>query len=271
MGINNDLNLNFSLTPPLNFEELNKSSVEQQADAIVEAYPELSRDEVISYVQYYNSIGVDLNQNAINNLLAGDPVLADPAVVNTVMSTIIESKNGNPWLNANPFATFFILFLELQSELSKIKVAEGMTQATMINLTLDMSKDLAGIIKQIYENEAHQLMVAAICAGVGGGLSAIGGGFSIGTGNMGWQAMGQGMGQIVTMAEKLVASDIALQRASLEFFKTIIENAMKVLQDRGMGSASESQRTADEMISQILQKLDKIIDEAYKAHGFQVH
>lgn len=276
-----DLNLNIQL-PPIDFNLLNQAgnTTGQQADMIAASYPELSRDEIMSYVEFYNSLGVPIGKDAIDNLVGGNPIIADPAVVNAVASEVVQSLE-NPWFAPNPFATFFILFMELQAELTKIKVAEGLLTGEMINMSLDTAKDLAGITKAIYENEAQQAMVSAFVNLAGGiascacsamafkSISAGGqAGFARATA---WGSLGGGLGQLATAADKFATYHFQMKRAMLEWNKTIVEAALKVIQDRGISSPAEAQRTADEMISQILQKLDKIIDEAYRAHGFQVH
>lgn len=275
-----ELNTNVQL-PPIDFSLLNQAgnTKEQQADMIAESYPELSRDEVMSYVDFYNSLGIPIGQDAIDNLVGGNPILTNPVVVNEIATEVVESLE-NPWFSPNPFATFFILFMELQNKLSEIKVAEGMVTASMIGLSLDMAEDLAGIISEIYENEAKQAIVSGICNLIGGTISAVCGGMGLsraGAGKAGIAqagalgAIGSGVGQVFSAIDKFATAHFQFRRATLEYSKTIIENALKVIQDRGMSSSAEAQRTADEMISQILQKLDKIIDEAYRAHGFQVH
>ncbi len=61
-----------------------------------------------------------------------------------------------------------------------------------------------------------------------------------------------------------------MKKAALEATKTLTENALKVA-ERRLSSASDAYKTADEMITQILQNLQKVIDEAYKAHGWSTH
>ncbi|CCB92074.1 putative uncharacterized protein [Waddlia chondrophila 2032/99] len=274
-----DLNLNMDLPPPSFFEELNQQTTQQQINTLSVAYPELSQDEIVAYVEFYSDLGIPFNTDALQNLLAGDPILTEPRAANTALNEIVASTK-NIWFSPNPFATFFILFLELQAKLTEIKVAEAEVMSTMINLTLDMAEDLAGIIHEIYENEAKKAIVSGVMNLVGGlasagfgaaGLSKIGGGAAGIAQAQSLGAIGGGIGQISSAIDKFVTAGFDFRRADLEYSKTIIENALKVLQDRGMASASEAQRTADELIAQILQKLDKIIDEAYRAHGFQVH
>lgn len=274
-----DLNLNMDLPPPSFFEELNQQTTQQQINTLSVAYPELSQDEIVAYVEFYSDLGIPFNTDALQNLLASDPILTEPRAANTALNEIVASTK-NIWFSPNPFATFFILFLELQAKLTEIKVAEAEVMSTMINLTLDMAEDLAGIIHEIYENEAIKATVSAWCNLAGGlasagfgalGLSKIGGGAAGIAQAQSFGAIGGGIGQISSAVDKFVTAHFDKIRADLEYSKTIIENALKVLQDRGMASASEAQRTADELIAQILQKLDKIIDEAYRAHGFQVH
>lgn len=274
-----DLNLNMDLPPPSFFEELNQQTTQQQINTLSVAYPELSQDEIVAYVEFYSDLGIPFNTDALQNLLAGDPILTEPRAANTALNEIVASTK-NIWFSPNPFATFFILFLELQAKLTEIKVAEAEVMSTMINLTLDMAEDLAGIIHEIYENEAWKAIASGICNFIGGlasagfgaaGLSKIGGGAAGIAQAQSLGAIGGGIGQISSAIDKFVTAHFDFRRADLEYSKTIIENALKVLQDRGMASASEAQRTADELIAQILQKLDKIIDEAYRAHGFQVH
>lgn len=268
-----DLNLNIQL-PPIDFNLLNQAgnTTEQKADMIAASYPELSRDEIMSYVQFYDSLGVPIGQNAIDNLVAGNPALGDPAVITAVTSEVVQSLE-NPWFAPNPFATFFILFMELQAELTKIKIEEGMLTGEMINMSLDTSKDLAGITKAIYEKQAEMAIVSAICTGIGGAFSAVMGGVGLAKPGqaMSWGAIGGGGQAIMGSIDKFIQSGLLKDQALLEWSKTIVEAALKVIQDRGISSPAEAQRAADEMISQILQKLDKIIDEAYRAHGFQVH
>ncbi|ADI38954.1 hypothetical protein [Waddlia chondrophila] len=274
-----DLNLNMDLPPPSFFEELNQQTTQQQINTLSVAYPELSQDEIVAYVEFYSDLGIPFNTDALQNLLASDPILTEPRAANTALNEIVASTK-NIWFSPNPFATFFILFLELQAKLTEIKVAEAEVMSTMINLTLDMAEDLAGIIHEIYENEAWKAIASGICNFIGGlasvgfgiaGLSKIGGGAAGIAQAQSLGAIGGGIGQISSAIDKFVTAGFDFRRADLEYSKTIIENALKVLQDRGMASASEAQRTADELIAQILQKLDKIIDEAYRAHGFQVH
>ncbi len=275
-----DLNLNMELPQPSFFEGLNNQSTEQQAQTLSVAYPELSQDEIIAYVEFYSNLGIPFNADALQNLLAGDPILTTPVTVSGVMTEVVESLE-NAWFSPNPFATFFVLFLELQSKLSEIKVAEAEVMSSMINMSLDMAEDLAGIIREIYNNEAKKAIVSGICNLVGGLVSMGAGAYGIAKIRPGSQAgiasaqsagaIGSGFGQVMTAVDKFVTAAFDFRRADLEYSKTIIENAIKVIQDRGMSSASEAQRAADELISQILQKLDKIIDEAYRAHGFQVH
>ena len=274
-----DLNLNMDIPPPTFFEELNQGTTQQQAETLSVAYPELTQDEIVAYVEYYNELGIPFGADALQNLLAGDPILTDPVVIDSVMAETWETLE-NPWFSPNPFATFFVLFLELQSKLSEIKVAEAEVMSSMINMSLDMAQDLAGIVREIYNNEAKKAIASGICNLVGGlvsmgagayGLSKIGGGQKGIAAAQSAGAIGSGFGQVMTAIDKFVTAAFDFRRADLEYSKTIIENAIKVIQDRGMSSASEAQRTADELISQILQKLDKIIDEAYRAHGFQVH
>jgi len=274
-----DLNLNMELPQPSFFEGLNNQSTEQQAQTLSVAYPELSQDEIIAYVEFYSNLGIPFNADALQNLLAGDPILTQPNSVSGVMTEVVKSLE-NAWFSPNPFATFFVLFLELQSKLSEIKVAEAEVMSSMINMSLDMAQDLAGIIREIYNNEAKKAIVSGICNLVGGlvsmgagayGLAKIPGGQAGIASAQSAGAIGSGFGQVMTAVDKFVSAGFDFRRADLEYSKTIIENAMKVIQDRGMSSASEAQRAADELISQILQKLDKIIDEAYRAHGFQVH
>ncbi len=256
---------------PIDLSTMNQSEKQNLAETMVSNNPDLTMDQAVDMLTYVESMGVNLDQSHIDNLQTGNPILVPPAVVDAVVSEVLSNIEGNAWFSPNPFATITICMLELQAELSKIKLEEGMIQSVMINTTLDMAKDLADTIKDIHHNEAMMHIAAAVAAGIGGIANAIGGAGSIKTGNMGYQALGQGIGQIATMGEKIVAAILTLDKAQLEYSKTIIENAMRILQDRGMSSASEAQRAADEMISQILQKLDKIIDEAYRAHGFQVH
>lgn len=259
------------IQPPVNQSVENQSEKKNLAQNMVANNPDLTMDQAVDMLTYIESMGTNLNQSNVDNLQTGNPILVKPAVVDSVVSEVLSSKEGNPWFEANPFATIAICLLELAADLSQIKLNEGMVQSMMINTTLDMAQDLASIIKDIHENEAMMHIAAAVSAGIGGVANAVGGAASVKTGNLGYQAMGQGVGQIATMGEKIVAAILTFDKAQLEYSKTIIENAMRVLQDRGMASAGEAQRSADEMIGQILQKLDKIIDEAYRAHGFQVH
>lgn len=279
MDGNVNLNLNMEIPPPSFFEGLNKQTTQQQAETLSVAYPELSQDEIVAYVEFYNDLGIPQSAETLEKLLSGDPILPPPVTLDGVMGGVVEAK-GNPWLSPNPFATFFVLFMELQSKLSEIKVAEGLVASEMINMSLDMAEDLAGLIKDIYENEAQKaiwtgivnLAVGLISAGctfaafknIGGGQAGIARAQS-------WGAAGSAVGQLGGAASSFISAGFDLRKAELEYAKTIVENALRVIQDRGISSAIESQKTADELISQILQKLDKIIDEAYRAHGFQVH
>lgn len=279
-----ELNTGAPNLTPANYDLIKApgDTTQQKAEMLMKENPELSRDEAVSFVQYFQDLGIPIGKDAADGVVGSNPVLVKPTNVDKAAGEV-ENAKENPWFSPNPFATFFVLFLELQSKLSEIKVAEGMVASGLVNMSLDMAKDLANITKEIYENEAKQAIASGICNLVGGLASATGGAMGLGVirGGKGGQvgiakataygAIGGGAGQIAGAVDKFVQAHFQFRRAVLEFSKTVIENSLKIIQDRGMSSAAEAQRTADEMISQILQKLDKIIDEAYRAHGFQVH
>ena len=138
---------------------MTRAVAESLVDRMIVTNPELEpfRDELVDAMDAQLQGLVTYAQNVLDDLQGGDPVLADPLTIDVGNADLIAEVNGNPWLAANPYATFFLLFLEVCSEMSKIKLNEGMMLSEMTNLIMDMAKDQASLIKQIYELEAKSV------------------------------------------------------------------------------------------------------------------
>lgn len=258
-------------------------TTEQQIEAFQTAYPDMPKDEIVAFVNFYQGVmQLDTSKLNFDTVTPNDPQLNSPKGLSGTAGT--ENTSGtsgnfkeNPWLSANPFATFFTIFLELQAELTKIKVAEGMMEGQIMMDSLSMAKDLAKVVKDLKKEEMLMNIASAITSGLGAVFSIVisTAGFANkgpnGEFNQGYSLFGQGTQSAVNMAEKTLHAIINAKQAELEFTKTIMESCLRLLQDRGISTHTEAQKTADEMISQLLQKLDKIIDEEMRAHGFQVH
>lgn len=250
---------------------------EATVDKMIAQNPDLAsiRDELVSYVtSQFQGIVSQYEQRVLDHMTGSNPVLNFPETAKGADIAQIQRGMDNPWFKANPYATFFSLFLDLSAEMSKIKMNEGMMMAHFTDLVLSMSKDQAEIVKEIHETEAMMHIAAAVANAVGG-VACIGGGYMgitrFQTTGMAWTTVGQGIGQLTTAAEKAIDAVFTFHRAELEYMKTINENAMRVLQDRGITAAVDAFKAGDEVISQVLQALNKMIDEAFKAHGFQIH
>lgn len=272
------------LSAPIDLSQVSHSEIEQAADTLIQEGSPFTKDELISQLTYMKDHGITLQQKNIDNVLSGDPILSSPEILTIGLDELNEIVAANPWMEANPFATFVINFLELSALMSKIKLDEALTHiAGSINMIMSMAQDQAELIMDSAEAEAMMHFASAAAAAAGGAFMAASGGIGLAKlkGKNVSQAqitrvqsfnmiVGQAMPQFMTSFEKVVHGVGTLHKGAIDAFKTIIENALKI-EERRLNSAIDSYKAADDQIREILQTLGKIIDEAYKAHGFQVH
>lgn len=284
------------LNTPIDFSSLDQTKIQQKATQLAKNSP-LAQDTIEKFLTHLVKNGGELGSSELDALEADNPILvfSDTSTSNAAkMQKVIDA---NPWFSPNPLVAFMINFMELLVEMMKIKLVEAIeVLAPAINMIMKMAKDIAHLIKDIAHKEMAMHIAAAVAAGVTATASVLSVAYSIGeissakTEVMGGpegktptkelsvaegmriagytqaiQQMGSAVGKIT---EESTAAAMKMQKAPLEALKTIIEHALKIIGDRRMNSAIDAYKEADSIVSQLLQNLQKIIDENIRAHGF---
>jgi hypothetical protein len=181
-------------------------------------------------------------------------------------------------------ATFTVIYLELAAVLSQAKLEEGMIAADSVILMAQLAEEIADLIIELGEAERDAYIVSA-CMALASGVTQIAGGFAAikmsrvqgehgmttDSGLLSTRTMQvQGISKLFDAGDAISKAIHAMKKAELDALKTITENMLKAMERRASG-ATEEYKANNDMLTQVLQNLQKIIDEAYKAHGWQVH
>lgn len=213
-------------------------------------------------------------QTYINNINSSEPRLI-PKGNDDIKAKSDCLAKGNPWLAANPLATFTICFLELSYVLAQLKLREAELGAQTILAMTALTGDIAQLIKDIGEAEAIGHFVSAGMA-LGSAVTNLVGGGLARSGNPNAGIMQSRMAQVTGTAalfnvgDEIAKGIITLQKSTMEATKAFAENEKQLLQDQ-LGKAADAYKTAEGMLDQILQTLVKLYDESYRAHGWQTH
>jgi len=267
--------------------------IQQQGQAQDPNYP-LSVDDIVSQLQYLKDNGISLNQGMVDNLDAGEPALTTPPADpggggGGVVQQTGAAMQSNPWLNANPYAVLNMVMLDLAFEMAQAKLEEGLQASTTIMDMTSMAADIAQTDIEIGQTEFESDVVSG-CMQLAGGLASIAGGIAsmsptkvgvdeeTGEDIMGLdptragaiQGITSGLSGALTGIAKITEGIFALQKAELEAEKTMDQNMAKIYEQR-LSTAMDNYKSFNDMIGQTLQQLQKMIDEAYKAFGWQIH
>lgn len=262
------------LQAPIDLSNVSNTQIDQAAQQIDQAGSPFTKDQIAGALLYLKNQGVDLSQNAVARLMAGEPVIPPPnPEAANAMKDVSGTMGLNSWLKPNPIATLSVLMLELAFVLSQTKLEEGQRAADYIVKSFDLAKEISQFIKDIGQKEYEMALASGISTIVGGALSIGFAGVALKKGGPNSHAItqiGQGLSQIASGSGEVAKGTIGLQKSNLEAQKNLTEQ-MKQQTEQLMQKASEEYKNMGDLINQVLQNLQKIVDEAYRAHGFQVH
>ena len=282
MSMNTNVNSGLpQLNAPLDLTALTDQQLQDEAAALAKTTPYFTQDQIMDQLTFLKEHGISLEQNNIDNLVAGNPILTAPDIEQTVFpQTLATGTTGNYWLSPNPLVTFMITYLSLLSELQREKLSEAKLMVQSIQMSYDLAKDSADLtIKSA--NAERDMDIAAAVAGAITVVASVAsfakasslrksGDADEGTITAWTQLIGQGGSALGTIMEKSVDAQQALVKGEAEAEKILVDCITKIVQRR-MDSAVDTYKAIDDMMSQFLQNLQKMIDENFKAHGFQVH
>ncbi len=287
------------LIPPEMTAEVTKTIV----DRMIETDPslEIHRDVLMSATTAALKGAVSYPEGFLNKVNSDNPGLPPPTSVDLAPAEMQSVVSGNKWFTGNAMAMLFLLMLDLAALMSQSKLSEADVIATMVNLSMEMAGDISDLIIEISKNEAQQQRNTAIADIVGGVLNAVGSLASIGmqlkgmsisnkalapgttkieANTLNQRAAGYsqtggaiagvtgGAGGIAKGVVGFINAELTLDRGKMEGQKAIMEAAQRIIQDRGVNAAVDAYKGFDDTIGQILQLLNKIVDENLKSHGF---
>lgn len=256
---------NIPLFPPNLSNQIN-----QTGQQVVQGSQNFTSDQLVQSMEQK----VTQAQAYVNHIDPSQPNLIPKGNDNIEANNNIQIK-GNPWLAANPLATFTICFLELSYVLAQLKLREAELGAQTILAMTALTGDIAQLIKDIGEAEAIGHFVSAGMALGSAVTNLVGGGLArSGNPNAGQiqskMAQVTGFASLFNVGDEIAKGIITLQKSTMEATKTFAENEKQLLQDQ-LGKAADAYKTAEGMLDQILQTLVKLYDESYRAHGWQTH
>jgi hypothetical protein len=269
------------LNVPLDLSTLSDTELQNEAAVIAKATPFFTEDQIVDQLTFLKENGIALEQKNIDNLVAGNPILTPPDIADYIFSAAaLDSVDGpNYWLSPTPLVAFVVIYLNLQAELSKMKVVEAQMLADSIALSAELAKETAEIIIKVAEAE-RAMHIASAVAGAITAVASIASfarasklrsqGADEGTIMANTQLIGQGGSALGTIMEKAMHAQYTLVKGQEEALKTLVESTTRIAQRR-LESASDTYKAIEEVMQQFLQNLQKLIDENLKAHGFQVH
>jgi len=278
------------LKEPIFMGGIGQGEIEQAADNIVATGETTwTKDQIVSYLSHLKETGGSLSQKDINLINADNPALPRPMDLSLGVQDTRAATTGNKWLSPNPFATFTINMLELAHILSKIKLQESEKTGEAIVRMAQSATEIADMIKDAGYAEAVMHYVSGGMA-IGSGLTSAVGGYAtkkFAANNTakfaksnpdlqpgGYQIvemqrinmMVEGVKSSWSAADNFTKAVMTLKKTNAEALRQIEENVLRTIQQE-LDSSRSAYQTSAEMITQTLQQLQKIIDEAYKAHS----
>lgn len=189
----------------------------------------------------------------------------------------------NPWLSGGSYITFLMAFMELQRVLMKNKMVQGNIELASMELTYRLAKETATMIMEIAKENQMIHIVQAVGAGVSIGFAVAGFGASAlgvagklpGTQGLSveqtisfstavssaFSAVGGGIDKFMGSTTQ-AATDMGI--AQKEGAKETLQ-AVRTLIQRQMEKSGEAFKASEDLISQLLQTLDKMRDSLHQA------
>lgn len=270
--------LNPSLIPPQILEATKQGDYGQAAKEIKNSGSPFTEDQIISALAFLTINNVEISPNSIANLIAGEPVLPNPADIDVAksMSNLVHETKSNPWFNENPMAVFALVFLEISYILSQAKLKEGLMAGDTILLQQALAKECAQLIRDTAQMQAMQDIVSGIMQLAGGVASIAGGawGYKLGgdPANQG-RAMGvnmgfQGVSQLFGALDSFSKAIFGIQIGDLNAQKQMTEQMQKFA-DHRLQSCMDEYKANGDLMNQMLQTLQQILEKEMQAHTWQ--
>lgn len=150
----------------------------------------------------------EISDDAKANIDIGRQINAN-ANFSTPTISFGKGEGGNPWLAGNAYVTFLVSFMEMQRTLMQSKVVQGNIELTAMDMTYQLAKETAHMIKKIAEMNQMIHITQAVMAGVSLGISVVSLGAGITGVAKGWTGaleFSQASGALGGSIDKFVSS-----------------------------------------------------------------